>query len=178
MIYTKYLKGIAAKVLHVPDRHRQIVERIYAQHGFVVNMDDSLPNEFAPGGETTLWSTLDIVEGWAMIGIDAYGRDVLAQVSERVRHACAQGITTIQMALPLEDPVTRTMTAAFEDMGFFFAGACPVYDRKEYLILQFINSPQTEYENINVHSDFAHEIKQYVMSCDPRTKHQSRNQIS
>ncbi|MBE1426269.1 hypothetical protein H4684_002934 [Desulfomicrobium macestii] len=178
VIYIKYLKGIAAKVLHVPDRHRQIVERIYAQHGFVVNMEDSLPNDFAPGGETTLWSTLDIVEGWAMIGIDGYGRDVLAQVSERVRHACAQGITAIQMALPLEDPATRTMTSAFEDMGFFFAGACPVYDRKEYLILQFINSPQTEYETINVQSDFAHEIKQYVMSCDPRAKPQIRNQVS
>lgn len=178
VIYTKYLKGIATKVFHVPERHRRIVERIYAQHGFVVNMDDSLPNEFAPGGETTLWSTLDIVEGWAMIGIDAYGRDALAQVSERVRHACAQGITTIQMALPLDDPGTKKMATDFEDMGFFFAGACPVYDCKEYLILQFINSPQTGYENISVQSDFAREIKQYVMSCDPRVKHQSLNQIS
>lgn len=173
VIYTKHLKELDTEVLYVPDNHRQIAERIYAQHGHDVTMDDTLCETPTFEDETSLWSTTDFMEGWSMIGIDAYGPDVLSQVSDRLRHFCSQGITAIQMALPLENPATKTMATSFEDMGFFFAGICPVHDNHENLILQYINSPKTDYDSIHVHSELAHEIKQYVMSCDPRMNDQA-----
>ncbi len=168
VIYTKHLKKFKEEVLYVPDHHQQIAEQIYAQHGINATMAAPSCKEPILQGESKLWSTTDFVEGWTMIGIEAYGADILAQVSDRLGHACSQGITAIQMALPLHNPDTKTMTAKFEDIGFFFAGVCPVHDSHENLILQYISTAHTDYESIHVHSELAHEIKQYVMSCDPR----------
>ncbi len=172
VIYTKRLKEFEVKELHIPEQHKQIVERIYAAHSLKIKIDYTPDKEPELEEVTKLWSTTDFVEGWSMIGIESYGKDVLAQVSDRLRHACSQGISAIQMALPLEDPATPMMAGRFEEMGFFFAGVCPVHDCHENLILQYINEPFTDYESIHVHSDLAHEIKQYVMACDPRSSDQ------
>ena len=95
---------------------------------------------------------------------------MLAQIASRLKHACAQGVTAIQLGLPLGNPATKTMTASFEVMGFFFAGVGPDPEGQENLILQYLNSTEVDYDSIHVHSELARDIKQYVQACDPRIR--------
>lgn len=169
LVYTKYLRGLGARRLYVPARHREMVEGIYARHGVDVRMAEGGQDGPAPGTETGLWSMSNFLEGWTTVLVGEYGADAPARVRERMERACAQGIPEVHLLLPLADPATATMADRFEAMGFFFAGVCPVFDGGESLVLQYVDTPRTDYDSIHVHSAFAEEIKRYVMACDPRT---------
>ncbi|MFH1913220.1 MAG: ATP-binding protein [Pseudomonadota bacterium] len=170
IIFVKYMKEMQKKQIFVPDHHRQMVEQIYAHHDVSIQMNDRITDTPVLNCETNLWGLSGFKEGWAMIGIIEYGDDVLAQVADRLKHACAQGIISIQLGLPLGNPATKVMTASFEDMGFFFAGVGPDPEGHENLILQYINSTDVDYDSIHAHSELAQDIKQYVQACDPRIR--------
>jgi len=54
-------------------------------------------------------------------------------------------------------------------LGFFFAGVFP-NDKKQYLVLQYLNNVPIDYKRIVLVSDFAKELGEYVKKCDPNQK--------
>ncbi len=56
-----------------------------------------------------------------------------------------------------------------ESLGFFFAGVFP-NDKKQYLVLQYLNNVPIDYKRIVLVSDFAQELGAYVQECDPNQK--------
>lgn len=167
VIFTKYLGEFRDRPLYLPEHHRTMIERIYQHRGITVQ-SGMLMDQMETGPESTIWTFSDLNEGWSLVGIDEYGLDGFVQVEKRLQRALAQGIVSIQLALPLENPGTMSMTSSFEEMGFFFAGVGPDYTGSEMLMLQYVNAASVDYERIKVHSEFAEEIKQYVRSRDPR----------
>ncbi|MCJ2164306.1 MULTISPECIES: GNAT family N-acetyltransferase [unclassified Pseudodesulfovibrio] len=170
LIFVKYLDGFCGQTLYIPNHHRQMVERIYAHHGVSVSVGNTVTDAPPLSPESSIWTMSDIKEGWTAFGVKEYGVDAAAQIADRLKHACAQGIFSVHLALPLGDPLTRTMAATFEDMGFFFAGVGPDDEGNENIILQYITATTVDYESIHVHSEFANEIKEYIKTCDPRVK--------
>ncbi|XPV75130.1 MAG: GNAT family N-acetyltransferase [Desulfovibrio sp.] len=169
LMFVKYLNEFRSNILYPPTHHRQMIEHIYAARDISIQVDETTADTSIQGMESSIWTLSDLQEGWAIIGVEKYGADITTQVIERLKHACAQDIFSVQLALPLVDPVTRTITATFENMGFFFAGIGPDHQGNENLVLQYVNTPKTDYESINVHSELAKEIKEYVRAHDPRT---------
>lgn len=167
-IFTKYLEPFHDALLFLPEHHNDMIQRIYAHHDIAIRVGESGDGSTEQSTESNIWTLSDLKEGWAFIGVVEYGMDTAAQVAERLQHICTQKVAAIQLALPLEKPETSCMAATFEDMGFFFAGVGPDNNGKENLVLQYINSTEVDYESIKVHSEFAHEIKEYVRTCDPR----------
>ncbi|WP_462325321.1 GNAT family N-acetyltransferase [Desulfoplanes sp.] len=168
IIFTKYLEPFCDTMLFIPDHHKDMIQRIYTHHDIAIRVGGSQKGSTEQSPESNIWTLSDLKEGWAFIGIVEYGTDTAAQVGERLQHICTQNVASIQLALPLGKPKTRSMAATFEDMGFFFAGVGPDNMGRENLVLQYINSTEVDYESVKVHSGFAHEIKEYVRTCDPR----------
>jgi len=165
LMLLKYLEKFRDVPLYIPDHHRRMVEKIYSHHGITLRIgtdpDDSIP----PDSESHICTLSDFKEGWAVIKIIEYGSDSAAQIADRLTRACAQGLASIVLALPLANPATKTATATFEEMGFFFAGVGPDEEGNENLILQYVNTAKINLESIKVHSDFARTIVEYIRKC-------------
>lgn len=169
MTFSKYLGVFSAKAFYVPDHHLDMIEKLYSKHDVPIQFvreDGVLLSE----NETEIWTLSDVKEGWTIVGINRYGADALARVVECLNRSLAQGIVSTQLFLPLDDPMTRTMTAQFEALGFFFAGVGPAEDGREGLQLQYVATEQTDYDSIHAFSEFARELKEYVRKHDPRIK--------
>jgi serine/threonine-protein kinase RsbW len=54
------------------------------------------------------------------------------------------------------------MCKEIEKLGFFFAGAIPCLHFEDTLILQYLNNVIMDYGRINLHSDMAKEIREYI----------------
>ncbi|WP_022660452.1 GNAT family N-acetyltransferase [Paucidesulfovibrio longus] len=167
VVLLKYLKGGPDILFHAPDRHRSMIEKIYANLGVSARFASG-PESAPPTGETDIWTMMEMNEGWSIIGVNQYGADTFMRVAEALNHAKAQGAASIQLYLPLGEPATRTMTARFETLGFFFVGVGPDDEGNEGLLLQYVNSSHSDYDLVHVHSGFGQELKEYVRACDPR----------
>jgi hypothetical protein len=56
-----------------------------------------------------------------------------------------------------------------EKMGFFFGGVLPSGEH-QYLILQYLNDVQIDYEKVCVASDFAADLLSYVKTLDSEAR--------
>ena len=161
-----YLNQTDPPRLYIPRRHEYMILKIYR------NLEKTIVSETVPhasmelpSGSAQIWSESNLVEGWMTIYVSAFGSDIQARVNQCLQEAVLQQISAVQLLLPLEEPFTPLLSPQFEKDGFFFAGVGPGEGAKEYLILQYINSPNPSYENIEVLEGLGEEIKTYVLQC-------------
>lgn len=163
----KYLRPQCNNPLYLPSHHKDMIQSIYAHIGNTPRV--STPSKTLPlPAAASIEAMSDFTEGWAAMDVITFGTDVLAQVQQQLAQAIEQKLFTIYLTLPLEDQSTAIMTEQFESLGFFFTGITVREDGSEGLLLQYLTSKKTDYSLLDVHTDFARQLVEYVRSCDPR----------
>ena len=165
MLLIKYLAPVRETTLFAPARHKEIIQEIYSHQGVEVRL---VPGEETPAiteTESNIISESDLMEGWTLICVLSYGKDVENKLKRLCHEAISQEVPAIQLLLPLGDPATPFFTTVFEAAGFFFAGVGPGDDTREYLALQYINWEDPGYDAIHAVDGIGQKIKDYVIEC-------------
>ena len=163
----RYMETPPVYDLYVPEHHKEMVTRIYSflevSHNLKAPAHAIEPTE----AESDILTGVNELEGCAEIFIASYGQNVLKEVRKLLRGYCVEHISTINLFLKLTDPLTYTMTAELEKMGFFFAGILPESRIGDTLALQYLNNVELDYKKIILVSDMAKELLTYIEAHDP-----------
>jgi anti-sigma regulatory factor (Ser/Thr protein kinase) len=157
------------KVVNAPRHHREMIEKIYANLGeSPIFLDQTHPPPELP--ETM--SVIEVHTGkayqqTATIEIKTYGADIVQQIGRAVKRLCLDKLEVIYLYLDLQDPLTASLTAQLEAVGFFFAGVIPRPEGGDRLELQYLNNVLIDYDSIQVYSDFAKALLAYIQAQDP-----------
>ncbi len=164
----KYMVPPQQYNLYVPERHAAMVRKLYgnmgASHNFMVPADNGIRYELP---ESVLKTGVNDLESCAEIFVAEYGADIFHQLRKTLRGYCVQQISAINLFLKLTDPLTYSLTAEFEKMGFFFAGILPESRIGDTLVLQYLNNVDLDYDKIMLVSDLSKELMAYIRDCDP-----------
>jgi hypothetical protein len=158
--YFKFLAAPAPSIAHAPERHRPMIERIYAQFG--------VPVEYRPPGPlagegSVVTSYMSALEH-GLIQVRRAGTKVPEEI-RRSRAALCEHLRAgaVFLELALDQPGTPEMCRRAEDDGFFFSGigllAGPTGD---VLRLQYLNEP-LDTTQIQIESPFARELLEYIV---------------
>jgi len=102
----------------------------------------------------------------ALIMIQRYGLDFEREFQNRLRQLCLREIAVINIYLDLKDPASPEVVMLLEKTGCFFAGFLPAHPRY-FLILQYLNNVNVDYDKIAVYDTFAKKLLDYVRDEDP-----------
>lgn len=169
--------------VYSPPHHRSMINSIYDNLGFerefAASEDPGLNDEPSPlepkiphfNLSTKVVSNLGI----ATMEILNYGLGIEQEVKDKLRDLSHEEIAVIYMKLPLGDPDTAIVCQGIEELGFFFAGIQPGQASQagkqmrcgDLLCLQYFNGPRINYDLLQLYSDFANQLAQYVRTNDP-----------
>ena len=108
---------------------------------------------------------------YARMIIERYGRNVVGELKNKVKEICLQKTDIVNLFLNLSDPLTGTIAAQFENLGFFFGGLLPGgFSNGDALILQYLNNVTVDYNAIQLESAIAKKLLAYVRKHDPNLK--------
>ena len=162
----KYMQASTRLALYPPAHHADIIARLYrsmgAEHDYQTPTAPPLP-----AAPSAVASSVNPSEGCAEIFLSRYGADAVREVKKLLRGYCLQQVAAINLFLSLEDPLTASLTAEFEKLGFFFAGILPQARVGDTLILQYLNNVDLDYGKIVAYSPAAQDILAYVQAHDP-----------
>ncbi len=167
-----YLKKTDPLTLYAPPQHLEMIRKLYrnigsAEHLFSTQNTDAERPPKLPEEDAEIETDVIMTENCAEIHLFRYGANIFREVKKTVRDLCLKHVAAVQLFLPLEDPLTASVTAGFEDMGFFFAGILPMAAIGDTLILQYLNNVVIDYEKISLYTEAAREIRDYVRARDP-----------
>jgi serine/threonine-protein kinase RsbW len=150
------------RAVYPPARHRPMIERLYGSGSLSRELRGPAPAALpAAGGRVRV----EVYPEWseALLRVAAYGADLPDLVRARLRELCRRRIDWIGLDLPLSDPGAAHLCAAFEGLGFFFAGIIPDLVGDDILRLQYLNEVEVEVASAQIASDFGRELFGYVV---------------
>ncbi len=158
------------KIYATPD-HKDMIEKIYQNIG--IDAEVLIPENSKMGSTGMVQSDVEVevkdLLNFANIYINDCGENIKLEIEQRVKELCEKKIETINLYLDLCDENSVNYVTDIEDLGFFFAGIFP-NDKKQYLVLQYLNNVPIDYKRIVLISDFAKELGAYIKKCDPNQK--------
>ncbi|GAB6058413.1 hypothetical protein JCM31598_15300 [Desulfonatronum parangueonense] len=159
MVSLKYLVPPKPVAIRVPDRHKDMIAKIYAGLGKPVVFQS--PAMCSGPGETMArisqtWGTADIL-------VRRIGDNTPREINAHLRDILAQGIAeVIYLEIPLDQSGGEMVCREAELAGFFFAGLGPSSTGAgEALILQYLNT-QLDLSRPKVVTPLGKEILVYV----------------
>jgi len=162
--YFKYLGDAGGTVVHIPERHREIVSRMYELLGRKLQF--GTPE--APSGSGTLAISYEPSIQRATIRVDEPGQDSVAQIDETRRRLIATtAVEAIYLELPLDDPMSAALCEEAERLGFFFSGIAPqAIDSGDRIRLQLCKSP-IDLSILQIDGQFANELMAHIAAVRP-----------
>jgi serine/threonine-protein kinase RsbW len=156
-------------ILFPPEHHTSFIKKVYRDIG--LDRVFKMPTELLSTEEMEEQSNIsvNVLPGYsrAIIEVHRYGKNAISDVRTILKELCFKKIDEILLHLCLEDPYTGVLCSRFEELGFFIAGILPFYHIGDTLILQYLNNVQIDYSKIQVASETAQEILDYVRAHDP-----------
>lgn len=168
VVLVRRLGDMPQSEFFLPERHRVMIEHMHQRLGLRLRYAQTTGP--LPPTEALVETVADVKGGWAWVLVVEYGQDVIDKVDYHVRLLCEQGMSSIMVFLPLDNPATCVLSPAFEAKGFFFAGVLPDKDGRENLVLQRLHGVDPDYDSIQLCSPFGRELLAYVRACDPNGK--------
>src|SRR5215813_4307636 len=155
------------RAVYLPARHEAMIQRIY-EHGRFERRLETAPTS-PPAGAAQL--SVEVFPKWseASLRVVAYGADLVDLVRFRLHELRLHRIDWIGLDLPLGHPAARTLCPQLEALGFFFAGIIPELVGEDVLRLQYLNEVETELASVQLASDFARELFEYVSEAMRRS---------
>ena len=164
----KYLEPAQQLTLYPPDRHREMIGRLYRNLGAAPLLETPSPEAGSfPSAPSVFSTTVYESEGCAEIYVSRFGADAVHEIRKALRALCLRQVAAVNLFLPLQEPATFCVTSELEQLGFFFAGVLPETPIGDALILQYLNNVPLDYGKIVLYTDMAKEIMAYSKACDP-----------
>lgn len=149
-----------AAALEVPERHREVVERIYRGLGTAVTFAPPAPIGVAPSVVDVRYShTLD----GGTIRVRRIGPTTAAEVRRSARDlASVVEAQVVHLHVPLAQPGAASLCEAAAEWGFFFGGIGPAFaDDGDVLLLQWAARP-VDPAALAVATPFVQELVEYI----------------
>lgn len=166
--YFKFLTAPTPAVVHAPERHRPIIERIYAQFGVPVEYRPPGPLEGEGHVVTSYMSAL----GHGIIQVRRAGTNVPDEIRRGRRALCDHlraGVVFLE--LPLDQPAIPELCRLAEEDGFFFSGVAPLATPTgDVLRLQYLNE-ELDPAQVQIENPFAREMLEYIVREQKRVAH-------
>ena len=155
------------RTVYLPARHEAMIQRIY-EHGRFERRLETAPTSPPPGAAQL---SVEVFPKWseASLRVAAYGTDLVDLVRFRLHELRLRRIDWIGLDLPLGHPAAQTLCPQLEALGFFFAGIIPELVGEDVLRLQYLNEVETELASVQLASDFARELFEYVSEAMRRS---------
>jgi hypothetical protein len=166
MVMFRKLNGAPPQPLHLPERHRPMLERIIA----LAELEDPIadPAEaVAPSERTEVGLSVLNDHGVAIIDVRQPGADVAASVHEHLDRLLPD-IAAVCVDLPLWSPATPAASEALEALGLSFAGVFPrdaASGGMRLRLQRLAPHVAVSAEDIQVASDFGGEVRDYVIAA-------------
>lgn len=153
-----FLKNQAPRVVHAPDRYRDILAKLYAAIGADVVFAE--PRE-SMAVESTVDSTLG--EGGAgEIRVHAVGSRLADEMERMLGDLAGRGAQYVSLSLPLHDPGTPALAEVARNTGFFYSGLGPSFvDGGDALLMQWLGTP-LDTGKLQIYSDQARELVSFI----------------
>jgi len=166
----QYLDKPEGPILYSPPHHRKFIAKLYGNLGAAPRFAEPDACRLTyPEGRSILETktALFAPEGYAVIEVKRYGRDIVRHVSRELAKLRLQRYDAIELNLDLADPLTCRITEEFERLGFFFGGILPGASGRETFMLQYLNNMIIDYERIKVYSEMGRATLDYIKEHDP-----------
>lgn len=163
LFHTK-LNTTTSHPMYPPLHHRGIIERTYAESGIARELVTSGFHEIEKKNSNVTMRTVS-ESGVAYLDVIEIGENFAGMVRGMLRELCLMRFDCIYIDLPLADPLTASVCAAVEYLGFFYAGIIPDYlPSGDALRLQYLNNVAIDPDKVVVVSDFGKELFDYVIA--------------
>lgn len=154
--------------VYPPPHHREMLRRIYDK--IPLRRNGLQPAGPSPAAEIPALGRLSLHvkadTGRAFLRVDAYGADTAEQVHAHLRELCLRKIDCIFLDLPLAAPPTAVLCAAFERMGFSFAGVgVETVGNGDTLRLLYLNNVEIDTTGLVVVSEHGQALAAYVLAA-------------
>jgi anti-sigma regulatory factor (Ser/Thr protein kinase) len=151
------------QVVYLPDSHQEILKRIY-QHAELKRVFKETNTPQVNLKPHSLIHSHHLREmSSAFLRVKEYGEDFIDELRLQVQDLIQKRVELIVIDLPLKDPNTSFLCPEIEKMGFFFSGLMPEYLDGDSIRLQYLNHIAFDPETVDVYSEFAKEIFNYVI---------------
>lgn len=164
----KYLQPPHRLTLYLPQAHRPMLEKLFANIGAVHSFQVPNPWKFRIAEEKAAVRT-DVFasESCAEIWVERSGQDALQQVRASLHDLRMRQLGAVYLYLDLADPATYFLTPEFEKLGFFFSGILPETEIGDTLILQYLNNVRLDYGQVQVLTEMGKDLLAYIKAKDP-----------
>lgn len=168
MITYCYLSPPKSATIYPPEKHKDMIRRIFNNIGFIPEIKKSEVNKNDLQGKRSIIKVKPD-HAFATVGmqVDRFGEHTVKKIAEDLRQFCIERYESIYLTLNLHDPYTAILTEDFEKLGFFFAGIHPADEESSYLVLQYLNNQKMDYDILDLDTSFGKELMEYVKACDP-----------
>ena len=161
VLYFCYLNPPKNTIVHAPDRHREMIERIYRTLGVSVEFVPAKPGDL-PDGKVTV--SYNKVAGTGTITVETVGHDSMLEIRRALYDLRDIALAeAIYLLLPMAQAGTPGLCDAAEALGFFFSGVEPSFAADgDYLRLQYLNAT-INYDHIQLSKPFSRDLLAYIL---------------
>jgi len=155
-----------ASRLHVPKKHRTIIERIYAQFQAPVELVTKAAKPV--GREHSRMDTIFIEKmGIGIVRIETLGHDFPGLVKQRIYQLKSRGVQVLVIYLNMLAQPAPWAVELLETYGFVFTGVLPGNDQFHPMLLQWFGGVTFDISHIQVIDKVGKAILQHVKTHDP-----------
>jgi anti-sigma regulatory factor (Ser/Thr protein kinase) len=163
LLMYKRLNEEPQRDVYLPPHHAGMLTRIYENSKLRRNFVSGPLPELPERSQVNVNVRPEI--NWAFLRVVEYGQDIEEVVKFRVKELCQRRIDCIYLELPLCHPAVQRFCAPLEMQGFFFGGISPEMVDGDLLRLQYFNNVDLELKDIQLATDFAKDMLQYVLKA-------------
>jgi len=152
--------------IYPPEKHTGIILRIYENLETPVSL--GIPRSPAGLVHPTLTKLrFEPRLQSAIIIVNCYGMDFTARFRAILNQIKREGVKEVQVYLCLADPLTPWASQELEELGFIFTGILPGVSGGDLMIMQYFNGIVVDYDSIQLCTDMARELLDYIRGLDP-----------
>jgi anti-sigma regulatory factor (Ser/Thr protein kinase) len=160
-----YVPVAAAKeqTVFLPNTHQEIISKIYKHTELPRVFKQAYPELVDPAPHSHIHSHILPEMSSAFLRVNEFGVDFIDELRLQVQDLKERKVELIVLDLPLKDPGTAILCPEIESMKFFFCGIMPEYLDGDSIRLQYLNNVTFDPESVDIYSEFAREIFDYVV---------------
>ncbi|BDZ67985.1 GNAT family N-acetyltransferase [Methanobacterium ferruginis] len=151
------------QTVFLPYKHQHMLRKIYKHTGLKRILKIADPDKVNLAPHSDIYSHFLPEMASAFLRVNQYGTDFMDELKLQTKDLKEKKVELIVLDLPLKDPNTAILCPLIEKMGFFFCGLMPEYLDGDALRLQYLNNVAFDPENVDVYSEFAKDIFNYIV---------------
>jgi len=151
------------QTVFLPNNHREIINKIYKHTELPRFFKQADPAKVDLAPHSHIHSHILPEMASAFLRVKEFGVDFIDELQLQVQDLKERKVELIVLDLPLKDPGTAILCPKIEKMNFFFCGIMPEYLNGDSIRLQHLNNVAFDPESVDVYSEFAQEIFNYVV---------------